>query len=268
MKKQITLFGFSILLVSAVALMASSQQANNNKDKGQQQGKGNNKEKQGKPTGNPADAKYKNPQPGNSGKNNNDKRTDQANNGKNQNNGNNNFDDKGKKDNKNDGDNGNNGKGYAENGYSWNRENFKDRQKLKKQEKVTICHKFNSANEPGVSITVSANAVKAHMNHGDIMGDCPAVAGGRFSDIFLRNRTDYYNNLQNTQEQVYYSRSILDYAVARLAGSRTQLATMQNNNLPLADIQRKQATVVELEQNVSLLETVLGVAANYVVNKL
>jgi hypothetical protein len=43
---------------------------------------------------------------------------------------------------------------------------------------------------------------------------------------------------------------------------------MQNNNLPLADIQRKQATVGELEQNVSLLETVLGVATNLIANKL
>jgi hypothetical protein len=43
---------------------------------------------------------------------------------------------------------------------------------------------------------------------------------------------------------------------------------MQNNNLPAAEIQKKQATVVELEQNVSLLESLIGVAANLVVNKL
>jgi hypothetical protein len=65
-----------------------------------------------------------------------------------------------------------------------------------------------------------------------------------------------------------YSRSILDYALERLAASRLQLTTLQNNNMPAADIQRKQATVVELEQNVSLLETLIGVTANIVANKL
>jgi hypothetical protein len=43
---------------------------------------------------------------------------------------------------------------------------------------------------------------------------------------------------------------------------------MQNNNYPAADIQRREATVVDLEQNVSVLETVLGVAATLIANKL
>jgi len=38
--------------------------------------------------------------------------------------------------------------------------------------------------------------------------------------------------------------------------------------MPVADIERKQATVVELEQNVSVLETLIGVAAEVVANKL
>ena len=117
-------------------------------------------------------------------------------------------------------------------------------------------------------LQVSSNALKAHMGHGDVMGDCPAITDRRWSDVFLRNRSGYYNTIYQTQDQVYYSRSVLDYALARLTNSRLQLATMQNNNLPLADVQRKQASVVELEQNVSLLETVLGVAASLIVNKL
>jgi hypothetical protein len=43
---------------------------------------------------------------------------------------------------------------------------------------------------------------------------------------------------------------------------------MQNTNVPVVEIQRKQATVVQLEQNVSLLQTLIGVAAELVVNKL
>jgi hypothetical protein len=106
------------------------------------------------------------------------------------------------------------------------------------------------------------------MNHGDVMGDCPELNNSRYSNVFQRNRTDYYNTLQNHYEQVTYSQSILDYAMARLINSRQQLVVMQNNDLPAAEIQRKQAAVVELEQNVSLLESLIGVAANLVVNKL
>lgn len=268
MKKQISILSFSVLLVAAVALTASTQQGKSNKEnKEQQQNKGKGQDKKDK-----EDKANK----GNSGNQNNDGQPGKIK--ENSNKGNN--DNKGKNDMHNNENNdvhankGNNNNmkhgnmGYDEYGYNWNRENFKDRKKFKKQEKVTICHKFNRNGEDAVTINVSANAAKAHINHGDVMGTCPAVTGNRrFSDIFLRNRTNYYNNLQNSQEQVYYSRSILDYALLRLASSRLQLNTMQNNNMPLADIQRKQGTVVELEQNVSLLETVLGVAASLVASK-
>jgi hypothetical protein len=38
--------------------------------------------------------------------------------------------------------------------------------------------------------------------------------------------------------------------------------------MPQVEIERKQATVVELEQNVSLLEALIGVTANFAVDKL
>ncbi len=153
-------------------------------------------------------------------------------------------------------------------GYNWNRDNFKERKNFRKQDKLTICHKFSKGSEAPVSIRVSANAAEAHMKHGDVRGECPPVNDSRYSDRYWRNRNDYYNNVQYNQEQVLYSNSILDYALQRLAGSRSQLAIMQSNNMPLADIQRKQAVVNNLEQNVSLLEQLIGVAANLVVNKL
>jgi hypothetical protein len=264
MKKTITIFGSALLLVAAVTLTASTQQEKNNKGKKEQQqnpGKGDDKSAKADKQ-NPAAAKAKNDhatgkpvQKNNPGKNdiNPGKGRKDANSG----NGDNDMA-RGNK---------NNGKGAAQAGYYWDRENFKDRQKIKNQEKVTICHKFSS-DEPAVTIRVSSHALKAHMGHGDVMGDCPAIQGGRFSDIFLRNRGDYYNTLYNSQDQVSYSRSILDYALARLTNSRQQLVYMQNNNYAPADIQRREATVVELEQNVSLLETVLGVAATLIANKL
>ncbi len=157
---------------------------------------------------------------------------------------------------------------YAVLGYNWSRDNFKDRKNFRKQDKVTICHKFSNRSESPVSIRVSANAAKAHLNHGDVMGDCPLVNDNRYSDRYWRNRSDYYNNVQYNQEQVLYSSSILDYALQRLAGSRSQLAIMQSNNMPQADIQRKQQVVNGLEENVSVLEQLIGLAANVVVNKL
>jgi hypothetical protein len=260
MKKQLILLGFSIF---AFAVTTASAQGKSGKkeDKQVHQNKSEDKSVKKDHPGNSNQDKIK----GNSGNNN----GNQGHNGNQSNNGNN-----GNKANKgNQGEKSNQGKndearGRNEEGYKWDRETFKDRKKIRNQEKVTICHKPDAKDEPGVTIKVSANAVKAHMNHGDLMGVCPAVKDNRYSNDFLEKRTGYYTTLEDTREQVVYSRSVLDYALERLAASRIQLAAMQANKVPLVEIQRKQVVVTELEQNVSLLETLIGTAANLLVNKL
>jgi hypothetical protein len=156
-----------------------------------------------------------------------------------------------------------------DNVFVWNRETFKDRGKIRNEGKVTVCHKFNNADEPPVTISISRNALNAHLNHGDVQGDCPAYTGKRtFSDIILGRRATYYNTIYGAQDQVVYSQSILDYALQRLTGARTQLVTLQSYNAPAYEIEQKQAVVLELENNVSLLETALAVTAGLLVAKL
>jgi len=278
MKKQITRLGFSVLIIAAIAFTAATtQQGKNNNKKEQQQKPGNKKNKgdnagkanPGKNDNNGHSAEKKNHEDNegrNDAKDNQAKHEEKGNNGKHE--GNDNKEKHDAKNNEGKNDDMSHGNHDMKDGYKWDRETFKDRKKYKNQEKVTICHKFNRDNEPAVTINVSSHALKAHMNHGDVMGDCPAVTNNRFSDIFLRKRKDYYNNIENSNEQVSYSRSILDYALVRLTNSRQQLAISRNNKMPVADIERKQATVVELEQNVSVLETLIGVAAEVVANKL
>ena len=253
MKKQLNRFGLAFLFIAAISFTAFTGDQNPNADKGQQKNQGKNKN-QGK--------ENKGNDNSNQGKENKgNQKQDDNQPGKNE--------DKDFKDQKdpNDNNQGNNNKGKKD-GYSWNRENFKDRHKIKNQEKVTLCHKFNKGDNGGVTIRVSSNALNAHLNHGDIMGDCPAINNNRYSDDYLRKRGDYYNSLQESHEQVLYSQSVLDYALARLTESRLQLNQYQLNNMPAAQIESKRVVVTELEQNVSLLQTLVGVATELIVNKL
>lgn len=148
----------------------------------------------------------------------------------------------------------------------WDRETYRDRKDYRKKEKVTICHKVRSGNP--VTITVSANALKAHLGHGDVEGSCPAASDRRFSDIFEKRRVNYYNDLADGQEEVLYSRSILDYALMRLTESRLQLNQYERSGMPASELEPKREAVQDLEQNVSLLETVVAAAATFIATRL
>lgn len=263
MKKQLTVLGLSILLIAGASSTTTAQKKegkNNGKEQEHNQGKNNHKP-----------AKENN---GHAGKNETNRHhaTKMEHRGSHVKNDvkaskmkNNEKDNNGKKYERS---LANNGNRHRNDGYNWNSETFKNRKKIKDQEKVTICHKFKDNGEPAVSINVSSNAAQAHMKHGDVMGGCPKIKSNLYSNTYLQKRTDYYNNLQHDQEQVLYSRSIYDYALVKLTDSRLQLVSFQNNHMPAAEIERKQAAVVELEQNVSILEALIGVAATVVVNKL
>ena len=276
MQKKITLSSTLILAISALLLTSASLQQKEKNGKGNSQ---KNEQNANKDNGKGQKASNNNGQNDGLDNNNTNRKEKQKVypiNGDNGNGKNKQKDDKDDKrdDNNGQGDDKNNNKDKIKfdkdglYGYNWNDDDFKDRKRYKKQNKVTICHKVNRKGEPGVAISVSENAVKAHMNHGDVVGECPAVSNTNFSKGFLTNRQDYFNNLQQTQEEIYYSRSVLDYATQRLTNSRLQLQQLQNNNAPAQEIERKQQAVVALEQNTTLLQSLIGVAVEVVANKL
>lgn len=281
MQKKITLGSTLVLAIAAVLLLTSASLQQKEKN-----GKGNsqkNEQKANNGNGNAQKGNNNNGQNNGRGNNNQDRNEQQKdypqNNGNNGNNGNGKNKQKDDKDYK---DKDNNGQGNDKKknndklkfdkdvlyGYDWNDDDFRDRNRYRKQNIVTVCHKVNRNGEPGVTISVSENAVKAHMNHGDVMGECPTVNNTTFSNRFLKNRQEYFNNLQQTQEEIYYSRSVLDYAMQRLSNGRLQLQQLQNNNASAQEIQRKQQAVVALEQNTTLLQSLIGVAVEVVANKL
>ena len=277
MQNKITL-GSTFVLAIAVLLLTSASLQQKEKD-----GKGNSQKKEQKDNNGKDKAQKKNnsDKQDNSRDKNNEYRKEKQNEYP-KNDGNNGNGKNKQKDDKDYKDKENKGQGYDKNkdndklkfdkdvlyGYNWNDDDFKDRNRYKKQNKVTICHKINRNGESGVTISVSENAVKAHMKHGDVMGECPAVSHTSFSNGFLKNRQEYFNNLQRTQEEIYYSRSVLDYALQRLTNSRLQLQQLQNNNATAQEIERKQQVVIVLEQNTTLLQSLIGVAVEVVANKL
>lgn len=278
MKKYLSVLTMAMGFAVSIALMAFGlqQKGNEKNGKGQQgQAKGNQKgnDNKGKPDKVVVMQQDKGNKGNGNGNNGRENGNSQANGNANKGKGNDNG--KGNDIVRLNDNNGNNGNRRAarinlpgnNNWYSWTDANFRDRKEVKNKGKVTICHKFNSNEEP-VSITVSENALKAHMAHGDVVGDCPVVRNSTWSDIFRRRRADYYNDLYYGQDQYNYSNSILDYALMRLTNSRLQLDQMRINNAPQADIERRQAAILGLEQNASVLETLLGVAGQYLANRL
>lgn len=134
--------------------------------------------------------------------------------------------------------------------------------------RVTVCHQVSSGNGPAVTLSISANALKAHLAHGDAVGNCPETAQKRYNSQWLKKRNDYYNQLERSREQVAYSRSVLNYAEARLAQAKAELALMRQQRRREEDIRQKEAVVVRLDQNTSLLQSLVGVTANLLVSAL
>ena len=140
---------------------------------------------------------------------------------------------------------------------NWGFENYASRKRPKDNKKVTICHNTGDSEFP-VMINVSENAVKAHMNHGDQMGNCATNYSDRWPANYIRTRENVYNNYENTWETMSYSESLLRFAADRLLGIKSTFQT-QRSTLSSQDIQRKEALILDLQNNVNSLENQLAV---------
>ncbi|SKB62956.1 hypothetical protein [Daejeonella lutea] len=170
--------------------------------------------------------------------------------------------------------NGNNDNGKGANGkgkwrkenISWDRDenvlwgfdNYSSRKRPKDFKKVTVCHNTGDSNYP-VTITVSENALKAHLNHGDQVGDCTVDYSDRWPANFIRTRENVYNNYQTTWETMSYSEALLRFAAEKLLGIKSTFQT-QRATLAPDEIQRREMLIMDLQNNVNSLENQLAIS--------
>lgn len=140
---------------------------------------------------------------------------------------------------------------------NWGLENFADRKHPKNQKKVTICHNPSDNNSNGVSISVSENALQAHMAHGDKVGDCTIDYSDRWSSDYVRSRENVYNTYEQAWETMSYSEALLKLGVEKLLGVRTNL-DRNRTSMTSSEIQRRELLITDLQNNVNSLENQLG----------
>ncbi len=140
----------------------------------------------------------------------------------------------------------------------WNLNDFANRKHPKDQKKVTICHKPSSDGvDNGVTINVSENALKAHMNHGDESGECKNNNAGRWSDSYVKSRENVYNTYEQSWERMSYGEALVRIAANKLLGLKSNL-DQNRSMLSAQEIQRREALISDLETNTNSVNTQLG----------
>ena len=130
--------------------------------------------------------------------------------------------------------------------------------------KVTICHKPNGSKYP-VTIDVSENALKAHLNHGDYLGECKDWDRSRYSDTYWNTRTNYYNQYAQTTETLSLGQQLLALAINKLTNSQ-QLLTAQRPRLTSSQISERELAIINLQNDTYDLRNSLDRGSNRAVN--
>jgi hypothetical protein len=126
----------------------------------------------------------------------------------------------------------------------------------KGNKKVSICHKPNGNDFP-VAINVSENAVKAHLNHGDYIGECRDFDRSRYSDNYWNTRNNYYNQYSQTTETLSFGEQLLAVAIDRLTNARNTMVPLRST-LQEDELRRKDAAIINLQNDVYNLQNSLA----------
>lgn len=136
---------------------------------------------------------------------------------------------------------------------NWNLNDFDNRWNPRNSKKVTICHNPNGDSNNGVTIRVSENALQAHRNHGDQIGECNINYSDRWSRDYILSRENVFNTYEQTWERMSYGEALLRLAAAKILGLRTDL-DRNRTTWSAAEIQRREALIYDLENNSMALD--------------
>ena len=140
----------------------------------------------------------------------------------------------------------------------WNVNDFKNRKNPKDQKKVSVCHNpTDGDSNNGVTINISENALKAHMAHGDKMGNCTIDYGDRWSKDYVKSRENVYNTYEQTWERMSYGEALTRLAAEKLFGIRSNL-DRSRTTLQAPEIQRREALILDLQNNLNAMNNQLG----------
>lgn len=146
----------------------------------------------------------------------------------------------------------------------WTGQNYYDVKYPRNSKKVAMCHKPNGSDYP-VMINVSENAVKAHLNHGDYLGECRDYDRSRYSNTFWETRTNYYNQYVQTTETLSLGEQLLALAINKLTNSQQQL-TSQRTTLSSRQISDRELAIINLQNDTYDLRNSLDRGNNRVIN--
>ena len=127
--------------------------------------------------------------------------------------------------------------------------------KPKNNKKVNICHKPDGSNYP-TSITVSENALKAHLNHGDSQGNCNDFDRSIYTKNYWDARNGYYNQYYQTTETLSFGEQLLVNAIDVLTNRRSQLNATRTTLTPV-QVQKREVVLIDLQNNVYDLQNSL-----------
>ena len=140
--------------------------------------------------------------------------------------------------------------------FNVNGKDYNDIKPPKENKKVTMCHKPKSSDFP-VMITVSENAVKAHLNHGDYLGECKDFDRSKYSDNYWDARKDYYNQYTTTTETLSFGEQLLVLALSKLTNAKAQMVPLRIT-LQEEELKRKEAALIKLQNDVYNLQSSLN----------